>query len=236
MNLIPIPFLKWLGYSRIGSSIVSKMRIKQSQDHFNIDNGVKIFLDFTNPLTWELILKKDVEKNIKKVFLNNISPGDIVVDVGAHIGEYSIIGSKKIGTSGQVICIEPLSYAIKWLKQNSQLNNFSTYEIIECAVGSKNGVSQLYQNSSGGTFGYLLRTRRGGIRGGGRPNDWGRASAHGRDDRNQQGGGGSEGYALGGRPSERVRIPQIQGWPPPVYANTGGHHGRQEGFGVLSGK
>lgn len=147
--------MKIIGYSLIGSTIATKIRRKESQTHFNIDNGVEIFVDYTNPLTWELILKKDVEKNIKQVFLDNISLGDTVVDVGAHIGEYSIIGSKKIGSEGQMISVEPLPDAIKWLKQNVELNNFSSYEIIEGAIGSKNELKQLYRNSDGGTFGYL---------------------------------------------------------------------------------
>lgn len=155
LNLIPTPLMKIIGYSLIGSTIATKIRRKESQTHFNIDNGVEIFVDYTNPLTWELILKKDVEKNIKQVFLDNISLGDTVVDVGAHIGEYSIIGSKKIGSEGQMISVEPLPDAIKWLKQNVELNNFSSYEIIEGAIGSKNELKQLYRNSDGGTFGYL---------------------------------------------------------------------------------
>ncbi|MGD9533491.1 MAG: hypothetical protein AB7V56_06965 [Candidatus Nitrosocosmicus sp.] len=36
----------------------------------------------------------------------NPQEGDIVVDIGAHLGRYSIIGSKKVKSNGKVISIE----------------------------------------------------------------------------------------------------------------------------------
>jgi len=155
LSLIPISILKKIGYSSIGSLIISKMREKGSNSWYEINHDVKIYFDITNPLTWQLIQGKDIEKNVKDVFLNNISQGYTVIDVGAHIGEYSLIASKNLGNTGQIISIEPLKEARKWLKRNIELNDCQNSVILECAIGKESGKKLLYRNSLGGVFGYL---------------------------------------------------------------------------------
>ena len=36
----------------------------------------------------------------------NLDQGDTVIDVGAHIGLYSLIAAKRVGPSGKVIAIQ----------------------------------------------------------------------------------------------------------------------------------
>jgi FkbM family methyltransferase len=62
--------------------------------------------------------------------------GDIVIDVGAHIGLYTLIAAKKVGPSGKVIAIEPDPENFKILKKNILLNKLSNVETLECAVYS----------------------------------------------------------------------------------------------------
>jgi len=131
------------------------MRKKGSNSWYEINHDVKIYFDITNPLTWQLIQGKDIEKNVKDVFLNNISEGYTVIDVGAHIGEYSLIASKNLGNTGQIISIEPLKEARKWLKRNIELNDCQNSVVLECAIGKESGKKLLYRNSLGGVFGYL---------------------------------------------------------------------------------
>jgi FkbM family methyltransferase len=62
--------------------------------------------------------------------------GDTVVDVGAHIGLYTIIAAKRVGPSGKVIAIEPDPENFKILKKNISLNQLSNVEPLECAAYS----------------------------------------------------------------------------------------------------
>jgi FkbM family methyltransferase len=66
----------------------------------------------------------------------NPKRGDTVVDVGAHIGLYSLIAAKRVGSSGKVIAIEPDPENFKILKKNIFLNQLSNIEPLECAVYS----------------------------------------------------------------------------------------------------
>jgi FkbM family methyltransferase len=63
--------------------------------------------------------------------------GDIVVDVGAHLGRYTLTSSNLVGKSGRVVAIEgdPSHYEI--LKKNLKLNKVSNVTAINCMVGSK---------------------------------------------------------------------------------------------------
>jgi FkbM family methyltransferase len=63
--------------------------------------------------------------------------GDIVVDIGAYLGRYTLTSSNLVGESGRVIAIEgdPSHYEI--LKKNLKLNKVSNVTAISCMVGSK---------------------------------------------------------------------------------------------------
>jgi FkbM family methyltransferase len=85
----------------------------------------------------------DREADIVKLF--SPKEGDIVVDVGAHIGKYTIIASKMVGSKGKVIAIEahPVNYDI--LKQNIALNKLSNVIALNYAVHSRKATVKLYE-------------------------------------------------------------------------------------------
>jgi FkbM family methyltransferase len=51
--------------------------------------------------------------------------GDVVVDVGAHIGLYTIMGSKRVGPNGKVIAIEADPSHFEMLNHNIKLNSLT---------------------------------------------------------------------------------------------------------------
>ncbi len=152
---IPRPILLKFGYSKIGSKLVKIFRARQLQKSYDVGYGVKMFLDITNPHTWELIGGREQEVPVKKTLMNNINEGDTIIDVGANMGEFSIIAAKKVGQKGRVISIEPLKQAVSWLEKNLTLNCFSNYEILEKAIGKNKGIMTLYQKSESSQHGIL---------------------------------------------------------------------------------
>ena len=75
--------------------------------------------------------------------------GDIFVDVGAHIGKYTIIASKRVGANGKVIAIEADPGNFDLLNRNIQLNNLSNVIALNYAVYSKEETIKLYLPSAG---------------------------------------------------------------------------------------
>lgn len=71
-----------------------------------------------------------------------LKPGDVVVDVGANIGLYSLLAASRVG-DGRVIAFEPHPVAATRLRENIDLNKLHSVEVRVEAVGSSAGEARL---------------------------------------------------------------------------------------------
>ena len=72
-----------------------------------------------------------------------LEPGMVVVDVGAHVGYYTLLAAKHVGPVGKVYAFEPeANYAI--LEENIGLNGSHNILPIKSVVSSRSGSSTLY--------------------------------------------------------------------------------------------
>ncbi|HEX7206953.1 MAG TPA: FkbM family methyltransferase [Nitrososphaeraceae archaeon] len=78
--------------------------------------------------------------------------GDIVVDIGAHIGLYTIISSKRVGTKGKVVAIEAHPGNFEMLNSNIKLNQLTNVIPLNYAVHSKETKVKLYLPSGESGF------------------------------------------------------------------------------------
>ena len=74
----------------------------------------------------------------------NTKQGDIVVDVGAHIGKYTIIASKRVSANGKVIAIEAHPGNYEMLNRNIKLNGLTNVTTLNYAVYSKESKVKLF--------------------------------------------------------------------------------------------
>src|ERR687892_2333506 len=70
--------------------------------------------------------------------------GDVVVDIGAHIGRYTIISSKRVGANGKVVAIEADPGNFEMLNRNIKLNKLANVIPLNYAVYSKETKIKLY--------------------------------------------------------------------------------------------
>jgi FkbM family methyltransferase len=70
--------------------------------------------------------------------------GDTVVDIGAHIGRYSLISSKRVGQNGKVVAIEADPAVFDVLNKNIKLNSLTNVTILNYAVFSKETKIKLF--------------------------------------------------------------------------------------------
>jgi FkbM family methyltransferase len=70
--------------------------------------------------------------------------GDIVVDIGAHMGRYTIISSKRVGANGKVVAIEAHPGNFEMLKSNIKLNQLTNVIPLNYAAYSKETKIKLY--------------------------------------------------------------------------------------------
>src|ERR671915_1256839 len=70
--------------------------------------------------------------------------GDVVVDIGAHMGRYTIISSKRVGANGKVVAIEAHPNNFEMLNRNIKLNQLTNVVPLNYAVYSKETKIKLY--------------------------------------------------------------------------------------------
>ena len=66
-----------------------------------------------------------------------IKKGDVVFDIGANIGAFSVPLAKKVGPTGKVYSFEPQPYIAELLNQNIKSNKLRNVKISRKALGSK---------------------------------------------------------------------------------------------------
>lgn len=74
-----------------------------------------------------------------KHFQNSIKPGDTVLDIGAHIGYYTLMAAKRVGKKGKVYAFEPNKDNCALLTQNVKLNGFKNVVLVNKAVSKTSG-------------------------------------------------------------------------------------------------
>jgi FkbM family methyltransferase len=84
-----------------------------------------------------------------EVFLQNVKPGDVVYDIGAHVGYFSVLASKLVGTSGSVASFEPLPINVNFLRRHLSANHCKNVSVFTSCVGESRG--QLLFDDSRGT-------------------------------------------------------------------------------------
>jgi len=74
-----------------------------------VPDGASIFL-------WGLI--DGEELNLTRFFCENLAPGDVVIDIGAHFGFFTLLAAALVGRTGHVHAFEPTPRTASILKAN----------------------------------------------------------------------------------------------------------------------
>lgn len=81
------------------------------------------------------------EKDKSKHFSAHIKPGQVIYDVGAHVGYYSLLAATRVGRGGHVWAFEPLPENFAFLQQHIALNQISNITCMQTAVAQSSGTT-----------------------------------------------------------------------------------------------
>ena len=91
-------------------------------------------------VSWE-----GVETVSYRTFAHTVREGDVVYDVGAHIGTYSVIAGRQVGSAGRVVAYEPNLDAREQLLQHIEWNEVGErIRIREVCCGAEVGEAEFY--------------------------------------------------------------------------------------------
>lgn len=83
-----------------------------------------------------------VEPAKTQALLSVLRPGQVVIDVGANIGYYTILASRRVGRGGRVIACEPFTRNVHYLHRHIHLNGAANVAVIPAACSDREGLSR----------------------------------------------------------------------------------------------
>lgn len=72
--------------------------------------------------------------------------GDVVIDIGAYVGMFTVKASEAVGCAGQVIAIEPCPESFRLLKTNT--DGYLNVRLIKAAIMNEIGMGKLYYSKA----------------------------------------------------------------------------------------
>ena len=112
--------------------------------------GHKILVDSRDKtIGWHLVLDGYWEPAITEIFLREIKEGMTVIDIGAHIGYYTLLACSLVGSRGKVISFEPDARNFDALDSGVHVNGFrDRCECHNLAVTHSRGRQAFYSKES----------------------------------------------------------------------------------------
>lgn len=89
------------------------------------------------------------EPDMQRFFASTIKPGDVVLDLGANVGFFTLVAAALTGPNGRVVSYEPMQATNEALRHNVALNGLAhRVEVVQAAVSASDGVALMDANES----------------------------------------------------------------------------------------
>jgi FkbM family methyltransferase len=83
------------------------------------------------------------EPEVVEVLRREIRPGNVCIDIGAHVGYYAILMARLTGEEGAVVAFEPVPKNFEMLQRNIALNSLMNVQLEPLAVSGGEGTLRL---------------------------------------------------------------------------------------------
>jgi FkbM family methyltransferase len=104
--------------------------IREAQTFF----GAKLTCNIRDFIQRRIYFFKIYEPNLTYLFINTIRAGDVVVDIGANIGYFSLLASQLVGSAGKVIAVEAAPETFNLLRRNIERNACRNIQLVNVAA------------------------------------------------------------------------------------------------------
>ncbi len=76
-----------------------------------------------------------------------LGAGDTFIDIGSHIGYFSVLAMQRVSPGGEVWAFEPNRRTSEYLKANAELNEPGNFHVMNVALGDTAGTGELSINT-----------------------------------------------------------------------------------------
>lgn len=113
-----------------------------------IQAGVRMRLYFDSRLC-RMLFSGEFEQSERRFFNAFLRPGDVVVDVGANVGLFTLISASAVGPTGEVHAFEPCQKTFERLEDNVRVNGFQNVHCHRLALSAASGTAEMATSQSG---------------------------------------------------------------------------------------
>lgn len=100
--------------------------------------NLKIALPHTSNASL-LFYRTNSDPSLVALLQTLLYPRMTFLDVGAHIGEFTLIGAQMVGLEGKVIAVEPLPPCAEAIRRNAAMNGLNQVKVYDGALGDYSG-------------------------------------------------------------------------------------------------
>lgn len=112
---------------------------------------LKLYLDieqYSQQLMWSYFSQGEFYEPEESRFLDRVlQKGDTFIDIGAHIGYYSLLAALRVETKGTVLSFEPNEINYQWIRDNIALNGLNNIQVFQTVLGAENKDVQFFLNA-----------------------------------------------------------------------------------------
>jgi len=87
------------------------------------------------------------ERKSQFLMMRVLGEGHTFLDIGAHIGYFTLLGSALVGEPGRVIAVEPVDENFHQLTHHIELNGLANVEAVQAVIGSESGEADIFFNA-----------------------------------------------------------------------------------------
>lgn len=110
---------------------------------FDFDGDLRIGLCLKDELAIRYALGQEFEPDVSELFRRILKPRMVVFDVGANVGQFTLLAAKRVGTPGRVHSFEAAPEEYRKLCANVSFNGFSNVVVNQVAVYDRVGETVL---------------------------------------------------------------------------------------------
>jgi FkbM family methyltransferase len=115
------------------------------------EDGIRLRCGLADVIQTYVYLFGTWEPDLAAFLRRRLQPGDTFIDIGANVGCFSALASKRVGPRGVVVAIEPAPIAITALQETAAMNDLTNIRLVAAAVSDRDDELPLFVGPSFGS-------------------------------------------------------------------------------------
>jgi FkbM family methyltransferase len=106
-------------------------------------SGLRLRCDLRDELSRVVYYRGAVDRGLERWLATWLRPGDLYVDVGAHIGSIVSLAASAVGSTGRIVAFEPSPDTLAKLRQAVQESGRTNIQVRPEAIGAATGTAEI---------------------------------------------------------------------------------------------